>query len=75
MKEWEIQLTGQITLRVLLELCDPLIEILLLLLAVLQRSSLQLGVVSLYSRVKLATHFQNHKTFSFRRQASSSLVT
>ena len=41
------RLTRQITLRVLLELCDPLVEVLLLLLAVLQRSSLQLGVVSL----------------------------
>lgn len=41
------RLTRQITLRVLLELRNPLVEVLLLLLAVLQRSSLQLGVVSL----------------------------
>jgi hypothetical protein len=54
-KERVMELTRQITLRVLLELCNPLIEVLLLLLAVLQRSSLQLRVVSLYSHIKLAT--------------------
>lgn len=48
------RLTRQITLRVLLELCDPLVEVLLLLLAVLQRSSLQLGVVSLQLRNRVS---------------------
>ena len=48
------RLTGQITLRVLLELRDPLVEVLLLLLAILQRSSLQLGVVSLSLRNRVS---------------------
>jgi hypothetical protein len=54
LEERVMKLTRQITLRVLLELCDPLVEVLLLLLAVLQRSSLQLRVVSLYSRISSA---------------------
>ena len=63
MQERKIRLTWQITLRVLLELCDPLVEVLLLLLAVLQRSSLQLRVVSLYSRIKLAANLRDQRTF------------
>jgi hypothetical protein len=59
MKERVMELTRQITLRVLLELCDPFVEILLLFLAVLQRSPLQLRVVSLYSQSKLATQIQS----------------
>lgn len=58
-KNQAVQLTRQITLRVLLELCNPLVEVLLLLLAVLQRSSLQLRVVSLYSQFVLAMYVQN----------------
>lgn len=59
------KLTRQITLRVLLELCNPLVEVLLLLLAVLQRSSLQLRVVSLYSRFTSASNVHNSKTSRF----------
>lgn len=58
-------LTWQIALRVLLELRHPLVEVFLLLLAVLERSSLQLRVVSLRvwsnSQPKTATFYLHLK--------------
>jgi hypothetical protein len=43
--------TWLIALRVLLELGDKFVEVFLLLLAILQRSPLQFGVVSLYLKL------------------------